>query len=416
MMKLRHRYYLVACAAVAIGWIVYALAKHRVAVAVAGRFGEALLRLGQGKFSDATLFVQHRLCEALWLATLALLFMAAQRLFNRLAHARIQRARWAAQGVVGFVLLNLWIGAAMNAALFWGAMGVGAGLQNLMQFHFKRILAEENPIATRAVMVGSSQTRAQIDEDQLNTILGPRLWTTELHWPGSQGFDLLLVERQIHHANPQLIICYLSEGNFYTGAAGEAIPPFLRLSDIPDCLRRGAFHQLPAGKFFLAMLGDLMPLFRCRDVVAQRVLGSAIVQLKQKQYDASLQPDLDARARESASKFHLGAESEFQKRAFEDFVARCQRANRRVILIAGGHNPVLARRIDPAIRADMLNFLHKLQKHYPAVTVVPQTDLADQTSADYDDLSHVNKDMQRRFTTALAKRLDGFLAGENRKN
>ena len=259
-------------------------------------------------------------------------------------------------------------------------------------------------------MVGSSQTRAEIDEDLLNKLLGTNLWTTELHFPGSRGYDLLLVERQLRRINPQIVICYVTEGYFYSGSHNETPPNFLSFGDIQDGLHRGAQHYLSNEEILSGLLGDALPLFRCREVVAQRVLGSAMVQLKQQQYDTSLSSDLDARAREFAASYRIDKESEFQKQAFEDFVARCQRANRRIILLVGGYNPLLARRINPAIRADMLNFLNQLQIHYSLVFLVREGDLAEQTPANYEDLSHVDKETQRRFTTALAKFLTNFMA------
>jgi hypothetical protein len=410
MMNLWRRCYFVACAAVLVDWVVYALAKDRVSIAIAARFGETLLRLSQGKFRDAGSFVQHRLYEALWLATLALVFVAAHWMLNCVVRTRIKRNQWAIQGLEGFVWLNLWIGAAMHTALFWGVMGAGAGVQNLMQFHLKRILAAENSVTNRAVLVGSSQTRAEIDEDLLNQLLGTNLWTTELHFPGSHGYDLLLIERQLQRVHPQIVICYVTEGYFYTGSRGETPPNFLSFSDIRDGWHRGAQHYLSNEEILSGLLGACMPLFRCREVLALRLLGSLTIQLKQQEYDTSLQRDLEARAREIAIEFRLSNESEFQKQAFEDFVARCQRTNRRVVLLLGGYNPLLARRIDPAIRTDMLNFLNQLQSRYSLVSLVPEADLVEQTRADYEDLSHVNQETQRRFTTALAKLLAGFLA------
>ena len=395
-------------------WIGYALAGYHMARAVAAGFGDALLRLGQGKFNDATVFVHCRLRETLWLATLGLLFIAAQRLFSHLIRGRFQRGRWALNGAAGFVFLNLWIGAAMNTALFWGAMGAGAGLENQMQFHLKRILSAENPIATRAVLVGSSQTRAEIDEDMLNQLLGTNLWTTELHFPGSHAYDLLLIERQLRRVNPRFVICYVSEGYFYAGSRGGTLPTFLSFRDLRDGLHRGAQHYLSNEEILSGLLGDVMPLFRCRGVVAQRVLGPATVELKQLQYDSSLQADLEARARQAARGFQINAESQFQKQAFEDFVARCQLADRRVILLTGGFNPILARQIQPAVRADMLRFLNELKNRHPLVTIVPETDLPEQTPADYSDLNHVNPEAQRRFTQRLANLLADFLAKEQR--
>jgi hypothetical protein len=409
MTNLWRRFYFITCAALVIGWVIFAFAKDRIAVAIAARFGGLLLRVGQGKFRDADIFVRHRLHEALWLATLAVVFVAAQWALNRLMRGRIKQAQWAIAGAAGFVWLNVWMGAAMNTALFWGIMGAGAGVQNLMQFHLKRILAEENSVPNRAVLVGSSQTRAEIDEDLLNELLGTDLWTTELHFPGAHSYDLLLIERQLQRVHPQMVICYLSEGYFYTGSRGETPPNFLGFSDISDGWHRGVQHYLSNEEMLSGLLGASMPLFRCREVLALRLLGAPTVQLKQHEYDTSLESNLETRAAEQAGGFRLTKESEFQKQAFEDFVARCQRANRRIILLVGGHNPILARRIDPAIRADMLNFLDQLQSRYSLVSLVPETDLVEQTSADYVDLNHVNRDTQLRFTRALAKVLRGFL-------
>lgn len=151
-------------------------------------------------------------------------------------------------------------------------------------------------------------------------------------------------------------------------------------------------------------------MFRLREVLALRLLGAATVQLKQRQYDAALQADLEARARQFAPAYRLNAESEFQQRAFEDFVARCGRAGRRVMVLTGQFNPLLARQLDPAVRADMLAFLNRLKARHPHLVLVPETDLPPQTPADYEDLSHVNPAAQRRFSTALAGLLARLLA------
>jgi hypothetical protein len=406
----RHRFYLIACAFLLTNWLGYALAGRRVAQAVAGRFGGVLLRLGQDKFNDPTVFVQHRLREALWLATLVLLWIAAHWLLDRLIRGRIGCGRGVVHGVTGFVCLNLWIGAASHTALFWGVIGAGAGIQNLMQFHFKRILLEENPAPRRAVLMGSSQTRAQIDENLLNQQLGTNLWTTELSFPGVQGYDLLLMERQIRRANPQLVICYVSEGYFYASSSSVTVPGFLQFRDVPDGLRRGGLRYLPGKGIFFGLVGDLLPLIRCREALAQRLFGPTIVGLQQQQYDRSLPSDLEARARGTASAYHLSAEADFEKQAFEDFVARCQQANRQVVLVVGSCNPILARQINPALHADMIRFLDRLKSRYSRVVLVPQSGLAEQTPADYVDLTHVNLDMQRRFSANLANWLARLLS------
>jgi hypothetical protein len=408
----RHRLQLIAWAGLLIGWLGYFSMGGRVAHFLAGRFHGVLLRIGQGKFSDVDVFVQGRLREALWLATLALVWAAAHTVFDRSLRVRLgeKHWRWVAHGLAGFILLNLWVGAAANTALFWGVMGAGAGVENYMQFQFKRIVLEENPDPVRAVLVGSSQTRAQIDENELNRRLGTNLWTTELHFPGSKAYDLLLIEPQLRRANPQFVICYMSEGFFYVGSHGETPPNFLTLAELPDAWRRGALHYLSGEEIGYGLLGDALPVFRCREIISQRLLGFAAVNLRQAEYDEALDTDLDARAQTAAQGYRLDEETAFQKRAFEDFISRCEQAQRTVVLLEGGYNPVFARHMDPALRPDLLKFLAELSARHPNVVLVPTAELPVQTPADYQDLNHVNDDMQRRFTDWLAGWLETRLA------
>ncbi len=412
---MKRRLPLIVAALLLLGWAGYAVAGERVAQLVAGRFGLAILRIGKGKITDAALFVHHRLHEALWLATLTVLWAAVHTLLERGIQNR-GRNRWVLHGVIGFAGVNLWLGAAMHTGLFWAAMGAGGGVQNLMQFHLKRILMAENPAPIHAVLVGSSQTRAEINEEQLNEQLGQQVWTTELHFPGSHAYDVLLIERQLRQTNPQLVICYVSEGYFYLGSHGLTVPNFLEFQDLPDARHRGAPRFLSRQEIFYGLLGDALPLFRCREVLAFRLLGATSAQLKQQAHDEALEADLDTRAKEFAASFHLSAESHFQKQAFEDFVARCEKAGRRVFLLTGGYHPALRQRTNPAIRADMLAFLSQLQQRYTNVVVVPESEFPGQTAGDYEDLSHVNEAMQRRYTHALTGIMARYLPdGQNAK-
>lgn len=402
-MKKPHWFFLIIGMGLAASWLGYTLAGGATARLVAGHFGNALLHLGQDKFADPVWFIQHRLREALWLATVAGLLAFGYWLFGLFLRRRFASAIWqgVVQGVLGFILLNLWVGAAAHTALFWGMLGAGGGFQNLMQFEFKRILLEENRTPVRAVLMGNSQTRAEIKEELLNQAFGTNLWTTELHFPGSRGFDVLLLDDQIERANPQIVICYVTEIYFYAGAGGETVPGFLGWRNLPELWQLGGQHYLAWNRIFSGLLGDVCPIFRCRDVLAQRVFGPATAQLKQRQYDQALEPDLEKRAEEQKSHLRISGGSAFQKRAFEMFVARCQAAHRRVILLEGGFNPLYERQIDPAIHADMLSYLDGLKRRYANVTLVPASALPLQTAADYVDLNHVTEDMQRRFTLRL---------------
>jgi hypothetical protein len=84
---------------------------------------------------------------------------------------------------------------------------------------------------------------------------------------------------------------------------------------------------LPAERIGSGLLGNVFPIFRLREVLAQRVLGAPLGQLKQQQYIGALETDLSERARRGAREYQMNAESRFQQRAFEDFVIRCQDAS-----------------------------------------------------------------------------------------
>lgn len=408
----RRRVYFLVWFVLLLAWGGYAVAGHWVSRWVAGRAGAALLRLGKGKFSDPAWFVQNRLREMLWLVTLIMLWIALHWMLDRMLQRRASgvRWRWVAHGISGFVLLNGWIAAASQTALFWAALGAGSGIENYMQFNFKRILFEENRSPVRAVLVGSSQTRSEIDENLLNARLGTNLWTTELHFPGSKAYDLLLIEPQVRRADPQIVICYFSENYFYVGSQGETVPNFFTFGQLPDAWRRGALSYLSSQGVGYGLLGDALPLFRCREIISRRLLGFEVANLKQAEYDASLAEDLQERARRVAGSYRINAESDFQKQALEDFVRRCASAGRTVVLIDGGFNPILMQALDPAVRRDFAEFLNGLKSRHPDIVIIRADALARQTAADFEDLNHVTPDMQRRFTEALAAWLERCLA------
>lgn len=413
-MRIR-RPYLCAGTALLVAWCLYWLFGGWGAKVLASRWGDLLLRVAKGKFQDPTQFVHNRLQELLWLVTLLMVWIAVHRFIKALLQrhkidSTHTQKRWIFHGLAGFVMLNVLVGLASHTALYWGVMGAGCGVENYMQFNFKRILLEENQAPRKAVLVGSSQTRSEIDENLLNDRLGTNLWTTELHFPGSKAYDVLLIEPQLRRADPSIVICYFSENYLYLGSRGEVVPNFMTFAELSDAWRRAALGYVGAQSIGYGLLGDALPLFRCRDVLSRRLLGPEVMNLKQAGYDASLNEDLSARARQVAEGYRINAESEFQKRAIFDFVGRCKAAGRTVVLIDGGCNPILMRALDPAVRQDMVAFLHHLETSFSNVVVVRPGELAKQTEADFEDLSHVTPEMQRRFTESLAVWLETHLA------
>lgn len=69
----------------------------------------------------------------------------------------------------------------------------------------------------------------------------------------------------------------------------------------------------------------------------------------------------------------------------------------------GQNNPILIRQLNPAVRVDMAAFLNQMKARHSNLVVVTGTALPPQAPADYEDLTHVNPEVQRRFTEWLAE-------------
>lgn len=410
-MKAR-RWFWILASLLTVGWMIYGAAGAAIAEKLGTRFGPALLQLGRNKFNDPVWFLQNRFREALWLATLTLAWVAAQALLARPIRAWIRTVlwRWTLHALAGFVFLNLWIAFAMTTAVFWSVLGAGAGWEDYMRFQFKRIIAAELKAPKRAVLVGSSQTEAQIDENLLNQKLGSRLWSTELHFPSSSAYDLLLIEPQLETIRPDLVICYFSENYLYAGVSSDVPKNFLSFTQFAEARRDGGVDLMSFEQVGYGLFGQMVPVFRCRGVLSQRLLGAAMIKLPQTRFEAGLDADLEIRAEKAAPGFLRDSSvSSVQKQALERFVSRCEAANRRVILLIGDYNPILSRKLNPGLRPDMLGFLEELKARHPFLTLVSPAELPPQSAADYEDLFHVNKEAQRRFTEFLVEYLQGQL-------
>src|SRR5687767_5096385 len=165
---------------VALGWTIYFAGGRHLADVLAKPVSNALLKLGEGKVTSPGDFLHRRMFEALWLVTLVLVWFLAHWAVQFLVQrSRRKRCAWIVHSLLAFSVLNLWLGQATQTAAFWILNWEGSQSQNLTRFHIKRVLARESPARPRAFLVGSSQTRAQIDETILNSTLGPRLRTTD---------------------------------------------------------------------------------------------------------------------------------------------------------------------------------------------------------------------------------------------
>ena len=368
------------------------------------QLGAKVLAVGKGKISNPDLFISGRIFEAgLLLGFAILLVLACTYLFRKF---KAGTNAWAPLAVCVFVACNLWLFAATKTCLFWVSLYTGSATSNVTQFSFKKELLDEHRTPRQVILLGSSQTQAQIDENILNNRLQGKLWTTELHFPGSHALDMLLVLRRLRGEPGDQIICYLSEYYLYTGLHSTAAPYFANISDISTLGHIGWRREMLTQQYAMGFLANALPIFACREPLSNRLLGTAMNSLEQVRHDSTLETNLVARAEENAAIFKVDRNSDLQKAAFEEFVAEASRQKRRVILLEGGVNPILGSKIAPVVRADMHQFLQKIAREHSHVTLVPEKELPGQPPASYQDLTHVTKEVQKEFSEWLAAYLE----------
>lgn len=395
-----------------IGWLAYATMARAASLWITRHWGEKILRLGDGKFSDVAGFLQHRFYEAAWLLTLTLGVLAVTVWVAGLFATRVPRLwRWVPYSLAGFIALNLWLKLAATTCLFWCFFWNGKGTtDNLAQFHIKLLLMEEAAAPVKVALGGSSQMHVQIDHRLLNRELGTNYFTMDLDFPSSRAYDFLFLEDKLGEQQANMIVCYLSELNFFSGALSDGFSLFFKCRDLPEFFRLGGRPQWSFQKLAFGLLGDLMPVFRLRDPIADRLLGVQLTGLLQRERNASLDSDLQQRAVEAASGYRMDAQSQFSFTAFDTFVSQCRAKNQTVVLCCGQLNPVLGRQLDPTLRPRMSEFLRGLAAEYSNVLLIEDKQLPPQSERDYEDLTHVGPAAQARFTEAVAGVLKGTAA------
>lgn len=386
-----------------LAWLAYAVAGHRLALWIARRWGPQIVRAGDGKFSDAALFVQHRFYEGAWLLSMSIIVLALALTLGALTARRLPALwKWIPYSAAAFAGLNVWIKLAGSTCLFWCLFWNGKGLtDNFTQFHIKLRLLDENPAPVKVVLAGSSQVRAQIDPRILNRELLPEIFSTELHFPGSRGYDFLALDNELAGHQVDVVVCYLSELYFFGNGFSPGFPFFFTVTDWPEFKRLGGKLSADPESARYAVLGSLLPVFRLRDSLTQRFLGDA-VGLRLKEPVWSPAADLNQRAVEMAAPYQTNSLSQFNVAGFEAFVAHCRARNRLAVLCWGQANPLLARTLDPALRPEVHAFLRSLARRYDNVVLLEPPSLPVQTAADYDDLTHANRAAEVRYTEALA--------------
>ena len=157
------------------------------------------------------------------------------------------------------------------------------------------------------------------------------------------------------------------------------------------------------------LLGGALPLFRVREPLAGRLLGSSMQDLGQRRWDQALDTNLDQRAKVDATNYCSNVRSEFEERAFRAFASKCRDRHSRLVICCGQLNPILEKSLDPRLRPEMLSFLREMAVEDSNITLLDESSLPRQDAQNYDDLTHVNAAAREQFSEFIAGVLDNLV-------
>jgi hypothetical protein len=389
--------------------LLYALLGQRVASALAARFGAQLLAKGDGKFTDASIFIHGRLREIALLISVACVLLLIYQMFSlRIARRRPVPARWVIQGWAGFFFLNVFIAVAAHTVLFWCLLFSGKDhTHNYTQWRIKAGLLTEVAAPRQAVLLGTSQSRSEIDSKILNERLGDKVWTTELHFPGSSIFDRSLCLKRLPAGRIDYVITYFCEFDLFGAHDNERMIYFFGFRDLPDCWALGPGRPTMDPWMAAGLLGDVFPLYRIWDsLIARARFWQQGGEPAQAQYDATLETDLAERARRKAGEVYKGEIFECNQRAFEAFAKLCRERHCQLVICCGQVNPLLGDAMDPTVRPAMLDYLHRQAAQDPNIILIEEPLLPHHVAADYEDLTHVTLATRARSSIVIADVLE----------
>jgi hypothetical protein len=407
----RRRVILCLAAFCAAAWGIFALLGGTLARVLDARFGTRVLQMAAGKTTDSRMFIQMRLREVVMLLSAAALIAMAQVLAAGFINRRSPpRFAWVFSALSGFVCLNVFAAIAAHTVLFWCLLFTGKGTtHNFTQYEIKREMMREMQAPKQAVLLGNSQTRAEIDEGVLNDRLGKQLWTTELHFPGNQVYEMLLNLEDLPPVKVDYVICYLTEGYFFGDPHADGVMFFFNFRNLKELHELGGDLTHASVYFAYGLLGNTLPLFRLRDPLLNRILGPRMMNLSQEEWNQSLATDLAQRARTAAAGHTRGPNTVFQKNSFNAFAAKCRERHAVLIVCSGQNNPIFDRAVDPSFRADMLAFLRAQATQDTNIVLLEAAQMPVQTEKDYEDLTHVNVAAQVRFSEYMAGVLENLM-------
>ena len=413
---MRKRLTLVLIVLPAMAWALLAFTGRCAAEKVTSRFGASILAGNDGKFTNVERFVEGRLRDGVVLLTAACWLLLVYRLAAVWANRRFPApANWIARGWCAFVCLNLFAGVASHTLLFWCLLFNGKDRTiNYTQYQIKQRLLKEAEARSQAVLMGASQTRTQIDPKVLNDRLGAKVWTTELHFPGSTPYDMGLCLERLPKARVDYIITYFSEANFFGQHDDGRLMYFFGCRDLRHYCELGQ-GKPPFDRYMVAgLLGDVFPLYRVWEPLVARAWGWRVANKEQERYDAALDTNLVSRAHEEAKGMYFVPDYDFQKQAFMEFAKMCRERGCRLIVCCGQMNPILERALDPRLRPSMLSFLREQAAKDPNIVLLDESQLPPQVESDYEDLTHVNHTNRLRFSQFIGDKLEALAQGKSR--
>ncbi len=373
------------------GWLLFGVSAQSVSTLLAARYPNLISQMGGSKVPEMVPFVSARLHDAVSLATLAWVVAAALIYFTRYLERHSHRHSIFLTGGLGiFVLLNVAVYCAGSRALFWLALlGLGGGLQNNAQFRAKEILLNEVSIHPRLVLVGSSQSNAQIKEERFNRRVAGAAWMVELHFPGSLAEDVFYVTRRWDARQADAFVYYVSPLSFYSANYSAIGRDLFRFRDLPAAVQLGTWARFSPDLKRYVVLGATLPLFQYREALQRALLGATHA-------DKAL-PETTSLHRDTST-IQADASSVHQKALFRQMLTRLGQQGQRIFIIGGQFNPNAQRQMAPGVQEEYEAFLKACAQENPHVSLVWQDELLIQPPEAYRDETHVLEETAQQFT------------------
>jgi hypothetical protein len=361
--------------------------------------------------------------EAVWFIAIAVVMIVAALLAVRFVRRWCTPIwAWLPLSLIAFVTVNGVIGAAGETGTYWMVLFAGSGDSKQPEFQIARILHRDSEAKEKVVVLGSSQGLSEIDEPTLNRRFGPRKYFANLSYVGSHTFDFLLIEQWYAAQPPEVVICYLSELNFYTKVSGARLLPLLKVSAWPTLQEMDIERFHIGNRGVNGYVGSVLPAFQSRRSIEYFLFGTLAVESKITRAKPAFEPDASSADRKKqqrdqehektiatiAKTYAVSDDTDFHKTAMELFLQRAQQTGTKVVLIVGQVNPVLSQKIDPAVRRDFLDYMESLTAKFPDVLIL-SGELPAHPESDYHDMMHLTDEAQLRYTEQLADVLQEHL-------